>query len=198
MDKRVEQYFLTHSQWVKELELLREVLIGIGMVENFKWGAPVFEVAGKNVIGLAAFKNYAGIWFFHGALLKDSGNKLYNAQEGKTTAMRQWRFSNFEELADNIELVEQYAKEAVFNMENGILVKPKPKQPLILPEELTAAFKENAELEFRFNNLNLTKKREFSNHIISAKREQTKQSRLQKIIPMIMNGSGLNDKYRKC
>tara|TARA_R110002050_G_scaffold195593_1_gene330424 strand:- start:13507 stop:14103 length:597 start_codon:yes stop_codon:yes gene_type:complete len=198
MDKRVQQYFLKHSQWIKELELLREVLIGIGMVENYKWGTPVYEVAGKNVIGLAAFKNYAGIWFFHGSLLKDTTQKLYNAQEGKTTAMRQWRFTDFEDLAENIELVEQYAIEASENMKNGIVVKPKPKKPLVIPEELIGAFKKDKALATEFEKLNLTKKREFAQHILSAKRAQTKLSRLEKIIPMIMDGKGLNDKYRNC
>ena len=38
--------------------------------------------------------------------------------------------------------------------------------------------------------------REYNEHIASAKREATKQSRLAKILPMVLDGKGLHDKYR--
>ena len=47
-----------------------------------------------------------------------------------------------------------------------------------------------------FESLTLTKKREFTEYISSAKRDDTKQKRLEKIIPMILNNIGLNDKYK--
>jgi len=196
-DKKVDLYILKKPKWAKELELLRETMTGTGLEETLKWGTPVYVDNKKNIVGLAAFKNYVGIWFFHGSLLKDSSKKLYNAQKVKTIAMRQWRFSSFDEIVDNLEIVESYVLEAIQNMRNGIVVKPAAKKPLVIPEELQQALDNNAGLKTIFDQLKLTPKREFCNFISNAKRAQTRQSRIKKIIPMILDGVGLGDKYRK-
>ena len=196
-EKRVDLYIVKKEQWAKELELLRETLICIGLEETLKWGAPVYVDNSKNVVGLAAFKNYVGLWFFQGVFLTDKHHVLFNAQEGKTIAMRQWRFSNFDEIAENLEWVEEYVQEATQNMREGKVMIPAPKKPLVIPEELELEFAKNLELKQKFEELNLTRKREFVVHIAGAKRAQTKQTRLNKIIPMIFQGVGLGDKYRK-
>lgn len=195
--KTVDAYILKHEKWAKELELLREIILATGLVEAYKWSAPVYTENGKNVVGLGAFKNHMGIWFFQGALLKDDSKRLNNAQEGKTTAMRQWRFHGFEEVAEHAELIEKYVNEAKENWNKGKVIKPKANKPLIIPEILKAEFEQDTILRTSFDELNLTKKREYVGHIDSAKREVTKKSRMQKIIPMIKEGVGLNDKYRK-
>ncbi len=38
--------------------------------------------------------------------------------------------------------------------------------------------------------------REYTDHIASAKRDETKQKRIEKILPMLVAGKGLHDKYR--
>ena len=126
--KSVEQYIVKQEQWIRELEFLRKTLLNAGTQETLKWGIPVYVVEGKNVIGLAAFKNYAGIWFFQGALLKDESNILVNAQDGKTKAMRQIRFSNFEDLNQKASVVEEYIKEAIQNAKVNLITDPRKKQ----------------------------------------------------------------------
>lgn len=85
------------------------------------------------------------------------------------------------------------------NSEAGLEVKPKRNtKPIVIPKELKAALKKNEELTYLFNEFSLSKQREFCEYILSAKREATKQSRLEKIIPMILSKVGLNDKYRNC
>ena len=195
--KTVDAYIIKHEKWTSELELLRETILQVGMEECFKWSAPVYAHNKKNVVGLGAFKNHFGIWFFNGSLLKDENKRLHNAQEGKTTAMRQWRFHNLDEVADHVEEIEAYLKEAMKNTSIGKVVKPRVNKPLIIPAELAEKFKTDKGLQSAFEGLNLTKKREFVAHIDTAKREKTKLDRLAKIIPMILEGKGLNDKYRK-
>ncbi len=195
--KEVDQYILKKEQWAQELDLLRQVLIGSGMNETLKWGTPVYVAHGKNVVGLAAFKNYVGIWFFHGALLEDKSKVLFNAQEEKLAAMRQWRFTDFDEIVNQIELIEAYVKESISNTEKGIFVKPKKNKPLVIPLELEEAFKRTPELKKKYYALNLTKKREFARYIDSAKRSETRRARLEKMIPLVFEGVGLNDKHRK-
>lgn len=193
----VDAYILKHGKWTKELELLRETMGHLGLSESFKWSYPVYTCKGKNVVGLGAFKNHIAIWFFNGSLIPDKENKLYNAQEGKNTAMRQWRILNFDQVVEEMEFIEKYVNIAKENVHIGNVVKPKINKPLLIPELLEAAFLSDTILKSSFEELNLTKKREFVAHIDAAKREETKINRLRKIIPIIKEGKGLNDKYRK-
>ncbi len=196
--KSVDEYIDTSTQWQEELIVLRNLLQQTEMEETVKWGGPAYTVNGKNVIGLGAFKEFVAIWFFQGALLKDDKKKLVNAQEGVTKALRQWRFTSIEEVNANLAIVKAYALEAIENQKAGKSIKPAKKKPLIIPEQLEAAFEENGVLKDCFENFSLSKKREFAEHISDAKREETKLKRLEKIKPMILNGIGLNDKYRNC
>jgi len=158
-------------------------------------GAPTYVLEGKHVVGLGAFKAYAGLWFHQGAFLKDEAGVLLNAQEGKTKTLRQWRFQSKEEI--DAKKVRAYILEAIENQKQGREILPEKKKPLEIPPALEEAFNQNTRLATAFENLNLTKKREFSEYIAEAKRATTKTTRLEKIIPMILEGVGLNDKYRK-
>ncbi|MDY0779606.1 YdeI/OmpD-associated family protein [Tenacibaculum sp. IB213877] len=197
MNIKVTEYIDKQDKWTQELTLLRSVLLQLSLDETIKWGAPVYVYKKKNVLGLSAFKNYCGIWFFQGGLLKDNQKVLINAQEGKTQAMRQWRFSSIKEI--DINLVKTYVLESMENINQGKEIKPERKnKPLIIPKELQEALTSNEELQLKFNEFTLGKKREFTDYISEAKRDATKLSRLEKIIPMILNGIGLHDKYRNC
>lgn len=195
MDSRVAAYIDKKEKWSKELSVLRSILNKLPLEETIKWGAPTYTYEGKNIVGMAAFKNYFGLWFFQGALLKDADQKLMNAQEGKTQAMRQWRFSSIEEL--DTELVKSYTLEAIENQKTGKAIKPQ-KKPLIIPELLQRALDSDADLKEKFEAFSLSHKREYADHISEAKREATKEKRLQKIIPMILGNVGLHDKYKNC
>lgn len=197
MNEKVTAYIIKKEKWTNELQVLRSILLQLNLEETIKWSAPTYVYKGKNVVGIAGFKNYFGLWFFQGGLLKDEAKVLQNAQEGKTQAMRQWRFSSLEEI--NEDLIKTYVLECIDNIENGKEIKPKRNsKPLEIPIELQNVFNENTELKQKFETFTLSKKREFCEHISSAKREATKQTRLEKIIPMILNGVGLHDKYRNC
>src|SRR5687768_7537380 len=96
------------QQWEAEIELLKSILSKTILVETTKWGAPTYIFNGKNVLGIGGFKSYVGIWFFHGALLKDPSGKLVNAQEGVTKVLRQWRFGSASEIISHEKLILQY------------------------------------------------------------------------------------------
>ncbi len=194
---QVEQYIEKHSQWQALLVVLREILLSAELQETIKWGAPVYTYNGKNVVGLSAFKHYAGLWFFNGALLQDSKKLLQNAQQGKTKGMRQWRFADISEV--NPELVRAYVDEAVRLQKQGkVVAKAKPSTQFDIPEELADALAEDKALAQQFEQLTSYKQKEFAVHIAAAKRQATRESRLQKAIPLILSGVGLNDKYRNC
>ena len=180
--------------WVDEVMLLRELALSVGMEEKIKWGGPAYTINGKNVLGIAGFKNYACLWFHQGALLSDPDKVLFNAQEGTTKAMRQWRFASMKEIKPA--QVKKYMKEAVKNMQEGKKITPQKKAPLVIPELYQNAFKKNKALKTAFEKFTPGRQREFVDYINEAKTEETKLRRLQKTIPMILAGIGYNDKYR--
>jgi len=191
----VDEYISAHEENRESLARLRSLLLSTNLKETVKWGAPVYIYHSKNIVGLGAFKSYTSIWFFQGALLKDEHTKLINAQEGKTKSLRQWRFNSFEEIEDK--LILEYVEEAVRNQELGKQIKPSKNKPLIIPPELKMVLDQNSEIRDCFNELSLTNQRDYAEYIREAKRDETKSKRLQKIIPMIKEKKGLNDKYKK-
>lgn len=193
----VEEYIENNSHYAEALTLLREILNTTELEEAIKWSAPVYTLNGKNVVGLGAFKKHFGIWFFNGVFLKDEQQVLVNAQENKTKALRQMRFESIEAINKNIVL--SYVKEAIENQKLGKEIKPdRSKKDTIIPKELKLELEKDTTLKTAFNNLSPSKQREYCEHIAAAKREATKQSRLEKIKPMILQNKGLHDKYKNC
>lgn len=190
----VDEYILGQNTRQKELIELREILKSTGMTETVKWGVPVYTIEGKNIAGLAAFKSYVAIWFYQGSLLKDKKKKLINAQEGTTKALRQWRFSSFDEI--DSKTIIAYVHEAIENEKKGFKITPTAKPMLQIPSELKEVLNENKELSLHFENLSPFKQREFIEYLLEAKKEETRQKRLDKIIQIIIDGHGLNDNYR--
>ena len=148
------------------------------------------------MIGIGAYKNHLGVWFFNGVFLKDEHNLLVNEQE-KTKAFGQLRFESINDI--NKVVVLGYVKEAIENQKVGKEVKPdRSKKKTVIPPELQTELNNDKELLSCFNVLSPSKQREYCEHIETTKREPTKLSRLEKIKPMILQGAGLHDKYKNC
>lgn len=184
------------DKWKYELDCLYSILRKSGLDTRLKWGADVFVYNGKNVVSLAGFKNYFCIWFFNGVFLEDPYKLLVNAQEGKTKALRQWRFSSAEEIDEKIIL--EYVKEAIQNEIDGKVWKPEKSTRIEPPKLFEEKLNSDSELNKAFRKLTPFKQKEYLEYITSAKQDKTKVSRIDKIIPMIIEGIGLNDKYQKC
>jgi uncharacterized protein YdeI (YjbR/CyaY-like superfamily) len=191
--KTVDEYLDHASAWQSGLRRLRALLLESGLEETVKWGAPCYTLDGKNVVGLGAFKSYFGLWFFQGALMPDPKGVLFNAQEGKTKALRQWRLTD-ESL--EAEAVTSYLKAAIDVHQRGDLITPERGRPVEVPPELTDALKQDPETKAAFEELYPGKQREYADHVAEAKRIDTKTRRIEKILPMIRAGVGLQDTYR--
>ncbi len=198
MDKseKIEAYYEEEHLFKEAITQLRELVIKTDLEETFKWMFPTYTLNGKNVLAICKFKGHFGIWFFNGVFLSDSKNVLENAQEGKTQAMRHWKFKSKDEIKEK--MVSAYINEAIENERKGIRLAPKKKQAIVvvLPKELKIAFENNPDLKKAFHTLSPSRQKEYAEYISGAKREQTKEARLLKIPPMILEGKGLNDKYR--
>jgi len=193
--KTVDEYILNVAEGREILIVLRELILSTALIETVKWGIPVYTINDKNVVGMAAFKSYVGLWFYNGSFLKDEAGVLINASEGVTKALRQWRFTSVDEINDT--LVVNYLNEAIENQKQGKELKPDRSKPVIIPDELKEVFNEDKELETLFNQFTTGRQREFADFISTAKQAETRKSRIQRIIPLILEKKGLNDKYLK-
>src|SRR6476469_1193362 len=86
-----------------EIAEMRRVLAGLAMKEECKWGKPTYTVDGKNIVIMQDFKEYFGLGFFQGALLKDSRKVL--VQLGQVHAGRVMKFTSAEDIAAKKETI---------------------------------------------------------------------------------------------
>lgn len=191
---RLEAYFQKEGPFREGLARLRELLLETGLEEHLKWGAPVYALEGVNILGLMAFKKHFGIWFFQGVFLSDPLGVLTNAQEGKTRAMRHWKFSSPDQM--DLRQVKGYVEESISLARKGVKLAPAPARKVVVPEALQSALETEPELLEQFNALTPSKKRDYAEYISAAKQVSTLERRLEKILPMIREGIGLNDPYR--
>ncbi|WP_417196251.1 YdeI/OmpD-associated family protein [Bizionia sp.] len=192
----VEDYIESHEKYKEALNLLRKIILKTDLKETLKWHAPVYTWQGKNVLGLGAFKNHFGIWFFNGVFLKDEHHLLEQAQE-KTKGLRQMRFESVHDI--NKDAVLSYVKEAIKNQKEGKEITASRKGKTVqIPKELEQYLKDNPTLKSAFMALTPGRQREYSDYIESAKRDATKQTRLEKVKPLVLEGKGLYDKYKDC
>ena len=191
--KTIEEFWEANGQFASELSELRTLLLSCGLEETFKWAFPTYTHKHKNLISIRAFKEYYALWFFQGVFLADPAKVLSNAQEGKTKAMRHWKFNPDRSI--DLDLIRTYVYESIDNQEEGKVLKVKVDTSYQLPELLEKEL-ENETLKSSFFNLSQGKQKEYANYIAAAKQEKTKLSRLEKVIPMILKGKGLNDKYK--
>lgn len=192
----VEEYIEENAHFGDALKILHGIISSTELTESIKWNAPIYDLNGKNIIGLGAFKHHFGIWFMNGIFLKDENNLLQTGQE-KTKAMRQMRFTSINDIDKHVVLA--YIKEAIENQKLGKELKPdKKKKETVIPLELNELLSKNEEVMANFKALTPYKQREYCEYIAEAKRDATKQSRLDKIAPLILKGIGLNNAYRNC
>lgn len=190
----VDDYIARAEQWQQELEQLRTILKSTGLVETIKWGGPCYTYNGKNVVGIGAFKSYFGLWFHQGTLLDDDAGVLINAQEGKTRALRQWRMQSAKDI--KAATIRRYVKESIGHVESGKQVKAERSRPIVIPKQLANAIRRRKGATAAFRALRPGLQREYADYVAEAKRDATRVRRIDKILPMIIAGIGLNDRYR--
>ncbi len=183
------------NHWNEELNRLTEILDKMGLEVAIKWGSPVYTLNGKNIVSFGGFKHHFAIWFYNGVFLKDPYKVLTSGTEGKTKALRQWRFHSIDEIDEK--KITEYLKESIQNAKAGKDMKPEKFTAVSIPEILQNELNEDSVFKKAFEKLTPGKQKEYNLYLQEAKQEKTKISRLEKIKPMILEGISLNDKYKK-
>ena len=163
-----------------------------GVKEEMKWGQPCYTSKGRNVIIIHGFKHYCAIMYLNGALLTDK-HKVLIQQTEHVQAARQIRFQNVEEIKQLETIIKEYIKEAIEVEKKGLKVETANRKDIVYPEEFVTVLKENIELKEAFEALTPGRKRAYVLHFSGAKQATTRMSRIQKYIPKILEGKGLND-----
>lgn len=196
--KTVDEYVAAQGRFADVVAELRRVLLATGLEESVKWGAPSYGHGGKNVVGVAAFKEHCALWFHQGALLEDAAGHFEDPEAvgSKAKAMRQWRFRTKADV--KARAIKAYVQEAIGHLEAGREIKAERGGAVEVPPELAAALAKRPKARKAFEAMTPGKQREYAGHVAEAKREDTKARRIEKILPMIEAGGGLHDRYRNC
>lgn len=181
--------------WEKELPALRSILLECGLNEEVKWGMPCYTENDKNILILSPFKEYCALNFFNGALIDDNAN-LLTAPSENTQAGRQMRFTHIDQVTNQKDLIKQYIFQAIEVERQGLKVATKKVEEYPIPDELTVVFKSNPDFKSAFYQLTPGRQKAYLLHFAQPKQSATKTSRIEKAMPDIFDGKGLNEDYR--
>lgn len=182
-------------QWFDILEVLRGLILESELVEDCKWGVPCYTLEGKNVLMLSAFKQFACVSFFKGALLRDEQQLLEKAGPNSQVT-RLLKFTNIETITENEGYIRTYIKEAIALEKSGAKVSV-PKSATPIPIEFEEALKANPALKTAFETLTAGRQRGYLLYFSQPKQSKTRISRIEKCTSMILAGVGLHDNYKK-
>lgn len=181
-------------RWTGELKVLRNIILATGLKEEAKWGVPCYTHEGKNILILSAFKEYCSVSFFKGALLKDPHKVLIQATKN-SNADRAFRFTGIERISELETIIKEYIAEAVEVEKAGLKVPSKPVSEYAVPEEFQTQMDNDPSLKAAFEALTPGRQKGYLLHFSQPKQSKTKVSRIEKCIPRILDGIGLNDRF---
>ena len=192
MNPKVDEFLSEAKKWKEEYETLRKIVLDCELTEDFKWMNPCYTFEKKNIVLMHGFKEYCALLFPKGSLLQDSHGILIQQTENVQGA-RQIRFTNVQEIVEKEAILKAYIYEAIEVEKAGLKVKAKKPEELIIPEELQHKFDEIPALKTAFTTLTPGRQRAYILYFSAAKQSKTRESRVEKCIPNILNGKGLND-----
>jgi uncharacterized protein YdeI (YjbR/CyaY-like superfamily) len=191
MNPKVDFYFNNAGKWQEEILLLRSIVLGCGLTEELKWGVPCYTFGG-NVLLIHVFKEYCAVLFFKGALLSDAENILVQ-QTQNVQAGRQARFTSVQQIREREAILKAYIYEAIEVEKAGLKVDFKKDSELALTHEFEQKLAELPGLKPAFDALTPGRKRTYMLHFAAPKQLKTRVSRIEKCIPQILSGKGLNE-----
>ena len=189
---KVDFFFSKAQKWQEEFRKLRTIVLACGLTEELKWGKPCYTFEKSNVVLIHGFKEYCALLFIKGALLKDAKDILIQ-QTRNVQAARQIRFTNIREIAKLEPVLKAYIKEAIEIEKAGLEVKLKKTSEFKVPDELQIKLDAMPVLRTAFDALTPGRQRGYVLYFSGAKQSKTRESRVEKWIPQILKGKGLND-----
>ncbi|WP_167630464.1 YdeI/OmpD-associated family protein [Listeria valentina] len=195
VNPKVEDYVREIPIWREVTEKLRTILLDIDVeiTEEFKWHKPCYSVNHKNIVLIQGFKAYCALLFFKGSLLTDPERVLVDIGENSRVG-KQLRFTSVKDVERLQKVIKAYVLEAIQVEKAGLKVEKKEKANEIeMPEEFAMRLEENASLKAAFEALTPGRRKAYLYYFAGAKQSKTREARIEKFIPQILNGKGLRD-----
>ncbi len=189
---KVDFFFDEAKKWQEELEIMRTIALDCQLTEELKWGVPCYTYKENNVVLIHAFKEYCAFLFFKGALLKDTDGILIQQSEN-VQAARQIRFTNLKEIVELKDILKTYIYQAIEIEKAGLKVELKKTSEFAVSEEFQKKLDEMPNLQKAFHALTPGRQRAYLLHFSQPKQSKTREARVEKNIPNILDGKGLND-----
>lgn len=189
---KVDAYIDREKSWKPEFEKLRAIALSSGLAEDFKWGHPCYSLDGINVVLIHGFKEYCAYLFFKGALMEDPSGILVQQTEN-VQAARQIRFTSAEQIGKMDNALKSYIHNAIAAEKSGAKVEMKKTSEFSMPEEFQARLDQDDSLKAAFTSLTPGRQRGYLLHFSSAKQAKTREARIDKCLPQILEGKGLDD-----
>ncbi len=191
MNPKVDGFLRKVTKWREELTKLRKIILDCQLTEEVKWRHPCYTSQGRNVVLIHGFKEYCAILFINGALLRDAKGILIQQTE-HVQAGRQIRFTNVRQIVEMEPVLKAYIEEAIEVEKAGLKVKRKT-NPEPIPEEFRKKLDEMPALKAAFEALTPGRQRGYIFYFSGAKQSKTRESRVEKCMPQILKGKGLDD-----
>ncbi len=192
MNPKVDFYFGKADQWKAEFEKLRTIILECDLTEELKWGHPCYALEGSNIVLMHGFKEYCALLFMKGALMQDPNGILVQQTENVQSA-RQIRFTALQEIVEMEAVLKAYVTEAVRVEKAGLQVEFKQPTDFEFPEEFIDKLEEVPGLQDAFEALTPGRQRGHLLHFSGAKQSKTRTARIEKWVPAILEGKGIND-----
>jgi len=192
MNEKVNFYFEKETRWQEEIKQLRAIVLECNLIEELKWGTPCYTLNGSNIVIIHTFKEYCAFLFFKGVLMKDEKGILIQQTKNVQTA-RQIRFTSLKEINLLKKDLKAYIFQAIEIEKSGAKVELKKVTEFDMAEEFQTKLDEIPLLKKAFETLTPGRQRAYLLHFSQPKQSQTRESRVVKSIPQILNGKGLND-----
>jgi len=189
---RVDAFIANAKKWQEEFKKLRTILLDSELTEDFKWGGPCYTLQGKNVAIINGLKESCALAFFKGALLKDVHGVLTRPGQHSQSA-RWFKFASVREIAEMRSILKAYIREAIEVEKSGKKLKMRKTSDLKFPEELQIMLDEFPDFKAAFDRLTPGRQRAYIYHFSAPKQSKTRESRVQKYMPQILQGKGLLD-----
>lgn len=188
----VDAWIARQKHWNAEIPALRDALLASGLQEDFKWGKPCYTHDGSNIVLIMPLKETCTLLFTKGALMKDPKGVLVQPGENSQSA-RQMRFTSLAEITKFERPLKAYLKDAIAVEAAGLKVAFKKSTDLVYPEEFQRRLDKDAALREAFRALTPGRQRQYHLFFTGAKQARTREARVDKAIPLILEGLGLND-----
>jgi uncharacterized protein YdeI (YjbR/CyaY-like superfamily) len=192
MNPNVDFYFAKSGKWQKELQVLRKVVLACGLTETLEWGCPCYTSGDRNIVLIHEFKEYCAFLFFKGALLQDEQGILVRQTENVQSA-RQVRFTQVREITRLQPVLKAYIYEAIEVEKAGLKMPLKKTAEYKIPEEFRKRLDKAPALQAAFRALTPGRQRAYLLYFSAARQSRTRESRIEKCVPQILRGKGLND-----